>query len=283
MNTYYADDTYAKATKEDAPRKIHLFGGIVVHRDTETSLIQAIRDIKSKYTHPNMPIKWNFKDKLVNKKYEEYKRQDEYKIMLTNSREWRLSLFKEIQNFEYTILASCIESHSENPKTIQKIKNDLNTYCFENVLMRLGLDAKENGGNWQCVLDWPPDNDSKPFDTGYYQLFHFGKASSPNPAICGPLEKLGFSHSLHFTRTNHSPLMQLADLTIGAIRDHIECKIQGRESCVGTEAVEIFYDHIRNKNGKIPNYGIIPSSGSRQLKTQIEAIFSEKTKPQRSG
>ena len=221
MHSLYADDTYAKATKADAPRKIHLFGGIVVHRDAEASLIQAMRDVKSQYTHPNMPIKWNFRDTAIHKKYLEYDRKDEYQSMLANSREWRLALFQKIQGIEYTILASCIEAYSDDPKTIRETKNALNTYSFENVLMRLGLDAQEKGGNWQCVLDWPPNNDSKPFDTGYYQLFHFGKASSPNPAICGPLENLGFSHSLHFTRANHSPLMQLADLAIGATRDHI--------------------------------------------------------------
>lgn len=276
MHTLYADDTYAKVTKADAPRKIHLFGGIVVSRDVEASLIQAMRDIKSQYTHPNMPIKWNFRDTVIRKKYEEYDRLDEYKRMLRNSREWRLELFKKIEGVNYTIIASCIEAHSDEPKIIKKTKNPLNTYCFENVLMRLGLDAKEKGGNWQCVLDWPPDNDSRPFDTGYYQLFHFGKASSPKPAICGPLESLGFSHSLHFTRANHSPLMQLADLVIGATRDHIECKMQCRESSVGTEAVEIFYDHFRNKDGKIPSYGLIPSSSSGILKEHVNNIFNKK-------
>ena len=143
--------------------------------------------------------------------------------------------------------------------------------------MRVGIDAKKLGGVWQCVLDWPPDNDSRPFDRGYYQLFHFGKASSPNPANCGPLNLLGFSHSLHFTRSNHSPMMQLADLILGATRDHIECKMQGRDSSVGSEAVEIFYDHYRNLNGVIPRYGVIPSTSSESLGKSITEIFKQKT------
>lgn len=174
-------------------------------------------------------------------------------------------------------MASCIEAHSDEPGVVSKVKNDLNTYCFENVLMRVGLDAEGIGGHWQCVLDWPPSNDTKPFDRGYYKLFHYGQASSPKPALCGPLEKLGFSHSLHFTRANHSPLIQLTDLVLGATRSHIECQMQGRASGVGSEAVEIFYDHFRNKDGVIPRYGVAASTGSVKLAARIKRAFSRRT------
>lgn len=276
MYILYADDTYAKSSKEDEPRRIHLFGGVIVNRAVEQLIIKELREVKHQYTHPNMPVKWNFKDTSIRKKYEEFDRKDEYAQMLAASREWRLEMFRRINGLDYKIIMSCIEATSDKAKVTNQVKNELNTYCFENVLMRVGLDAKEFGGNWQCVLDWPPDNDTKPFDRGYYQLFHFGKASSPLPAICGPLEGRGFSHSLHFTRANHSPLMQLADLVLGATRDHIECRMQGRTSSVGSEAVDIFYDHYRNLNGNVPRYGVIASTSSKNLVTQINKIFSRK-------
>ena len=238
MHILYADDTYAKASKVDQPRSIHLFGGVVVSRDVETKIIDEINAVKSQFTHPNMPVKWNFKDSSIQQKYKEFSKEKEYEMMLAASREWRLEIFRRINLLDYTIIMSCIEHFSDNKQVIQEVKDKLNTYCFENVLMRVGLDAKELGGFWQCVLDWPSDNDSKPYDRGYYQLFHFGQASSPRPANCGALNKLGFSHSLHFTRSNHSPMMQLADMVLGATRDHIECRIQGRNSSVGSEAVD---------------------------------------------
>lgn len=196
--------------------------------------------------------------------------------MLKKSREWRLEIFQLINSIDYKIIVSCIESYSEQTDVANKLKNDLNTYCFENVLMRAGLEAKELSGKWQCVLDWPPDNDSKPFDRGYYQLFHSGKGPSSTRATCGPLEPLGFSHSLHFTKANHSPMMQLTDLILGATRDHIECKIQGRESSVGTEAVDIFYNHFRNKDGVVPKYGVVVSTGNTRLAGQIKEIFKKR-------
>jgi hypothetical protein len=276
MHILYADDTYAKASKEAQLGSIHLFGGLIANRAEEAKIIEEIRAVKSQYTHPNMPVKWNFKDSSIQLKYKEFNKEKDYEKMLANSRDWRLEIFQRINNLNYTIIVSCIEHFSDNKKVILDAKNKLNTYCFENVLMRVGLEAKELGGFWQCVLDWPPDNDSKPFDRGYYQLFHFGKASSPKPATCGPLNALGFSHSLHFTRSNHSPMMQLADLILGATRDHIECKMQGRNSSIGSEAVEIFYDHYRNLNGIIPRYGVIPSTGSKALEKSVSEIFKKR-------
>lgn len=281
MNILYADDTYAKASKVDTQASIHLFGGIVVSREVESAIIAVLQSVKSAYTHQNMPIKWNFKDPSIKKKYEEFDRIAEYHNMLRASREWRLEIFRKINGLKYTVIASAIKSFSSEKEVLKKVKDDLNSFCFENVLMRVGIDAKETGGYWQCVIDWPPDNDSRPFDQGYYKLYHFGKASSTKPSICGPLCQLGFSHSLHFTRCNHSPMMQLADLILGAIRDHLECRIQGRDSCVGSECVDLFYDHFRNADGVVPRFGVIASSGSKGLTAHIAEIFSRKAnKPQ---
>lgn len=276
MHILYADDTYAKTSTEDVPRKVHVFGGVIVDREIEEAIIEKIRSIKQEYTHPNMPIKWNFKDPTIKNKYEEFNRIDEYKKMLGASREWRLEIFRTLNDMEYKIIVACIESYSDEIETIKRVKNELNTYCFEMVLMQLGFDAKKIGGKWQIVIDWPPDNDSKPFDRGYYRLFHVGKTASGVSAFCGKLESLGFSHSLHFTRANHSPLMQFSDLVLGATRDHIECLIQGRESSVGTEAVNIFYDHFRNNDGVVPQYGVVVSTNNRPLLNHISQIFSKR-------
>lgn len=278
MHILYADDTYAKTSIEDVPQKVHLFGGVIVDRESEGEIIKRIRNVKQQYTHPNMPVKWNFKDTRIEAKFKEYERSKEYKNMLAASREWRLELFRQLSDIDYQIIVSCIEAYSDDNNVIQQVKNELNRYCFEMVLMQVGLEAREIGGKWQIVLDWPPDNDSKPFDRGYYKLFHSKKTLSGVSAKCGKLEPLGFSHSLHFTRANHSPLMQLADLVLGATRDHIECKIRGRESSVGTEAVEIFYDHYRNNNGTVPQYGVIASTNNNLLVNQINSIFSRKAK-----
>jgi hypothetical protein len=276
MKIFYADDTYAKESKSDEFPKIHIFGGVIVTRESEAEIIEKIRSVKQLYTHPNMPVKWNFRDPSISKKFKEYNKEEEYQSMLQKSRDWRLQIFREVDDLDYRIVASCISTLAESQKALNKVKEDLSTFCFENVLMRVGIDAKEDSDSWQCVLDWPGGNNSKPFDTGYYNLYHYGKGASGTEARSGKLEGLGFSHSLHFTRCNHSPMIQFSDLIIGAIKDHIECKIQGRNECVGSEAVDIFYNHLRNLNGSVPKYGIIASSSNKGLSQQISDIFKRK-------
>jgi hypothetical protein len=122
----------------------------------------------------------------------------------------------------------------------------------------------------------PPDKDPTPFNRGYYNLFHYGKTSANVVSHCGPLEKVGFSHSLVFTSCNHSPMLQLVDLAIGAVRDHIECQSQGRKSSVGTEVVNVFYNHFRNLNGVVPRYGVTAATGNEALAEKIASIFAKK-------
>jgi hypothetical protein len=276
MKIFYADDTHAKESKTDRFPKIHLLGGVIVSRESEEKIIQKLRSVKQEYTHPNMPVKWNFKDPTIKKKFTEFNKEKEYLSMLEKSREWRLKIFREVDELDYRIVAACISTHAESDEALRKVKEELSTYCFENILMRVGLDAAEELDSWQCVLDWPSGNNSKPFDTGYYTLYHYGKGASGTPAKCGKLEDLGFSHSLHFTRCNHSPMIQFADLVLGAIKDHIECKIQGRETSLGSEAVDIFYDHFRNLNGAVPRFGVVPSTSNADLSRQISKIFARK-------
>lgn len=276
MKTFYADDTYAKASKEDQDWSIHLFGGIAVDRENEPAFIDAIRKVKSQYTDKNMPIKWNFKDEKIKEKFKESKREEEYNNMLSKSSEWRLEIFRVVNKFDYQIIVSCIEAFPCNKKKRASLKKEINTYCFVNILERLALDAKKDHKFYQCVLDWPSEGDSHPFDDGYFKLYHDGQMSSSLECYAGPLEKLGFSHSLHFTRCIRSPLMQFTDLVIGATRAHIECKIQDRSYSIGTKAVEIFYSHYRNNNGTIPGYGVVTPTGNKNFLEKIKKIFNKK-------
>ncbi|MCK9555930.1 hypothetical protein M0R36_08990 [bacterium] len=278
MKTFYADDTYGKTSPDFPVPRFHLFGGIIADRGAEIAIVESIRKIKSEYTHPNLPIKWNFKDKKIQDTYKQFDHYPEYERMLEDSKKWRPAIFKMINDIPFTILVSCIEAYSCDKKGIVKLKKDLNTYCFEMVLMRAGIDAKDSGEYWQCILDWPPDQDPTPFNRGYYKLFHYGTSSADIVSHSGSLEKAGFSHSLLFASCNHSPMLQLVDMAIGAIRDHIECQIGRRGTCLGSEVVDIFYNHFRNLDGIVPKYGVSASTGNEKLVQQIENIFARRVK-----
>lgn len=205
MNTFFLDDTYGKPSPDYPVSRFHLFGGIIVTHEAELAIIEQMRAVKSAYTHPNLPIKWNFRDNKIQDRYKRFQREHEYQKMLVESKTWRSQLFQKINDIPYTILVSCIESFSHDKVGIIKLKKELNTYCFEMVLMRAGWDAKERGGKWQCILDWPPDEDPTPFNRGYYNLYHSGKSSAGITSHCGSLEKAGFSHSLLFCVMQSQP------------------------------------------------------------------------------
>ena len=276
MHTFYADDTYLKTSKEDPLPKIHIFGGVLASHAAEQEIIKAIKKVKSEYTHENMPIKWNFRDSSIKNIYEKHDRLNEFTRMVAESRAWRLSIAETLKHIQFKIVVSCIEAYSDDKQKIKGAKDNLLTYLFENLLMRVGLEAKGISDTWQCVLDWPPDSNPKPFDSAYYRLHHNGLDSTGKEIYAGPLSLIGFSPSLYYTRCNHSPLLQLSDLIVGATKDHIEANLQNRSSCVGSEFVNTVISRFRERDGVIDGYGVVASSGNPQLKSTITKLFGRK-------
>lgn len=276
MHTFYADDTYLKTSKEDPLPKIHIFGGVLASHTAELEIIKVIKTVKAGYTHENMPFKWNFRDSSIKSVYEKHDRLNEFTTMVTESRTWRLSIAEALKDIPFKIIVSCIEAYSDDKQKIKGAKDSLLTYLFENLLMRIGLEAKGSSDTWQCVLDWPPDGNPKPFDSAYYRLHHNGLDSTGNKIYAGPLSALGFSPSLYYTRCNHSPLLQLSDLIVGATKDHIEANLQGRASCVGSEFINALLSRFRERNGVIDGYGVVASSGNHQLKSVITNLFGKR-------
>lgn len=275
MYTFYADDTYAKADKEDQSNRLDLFGGFLISKSDEPSLLEIIKAEKVKYTHPNLPIKWNFKDTPIREKYEEFNRKEEYKIMLAKSNDWRREIIKKSLHLDYKIICGIIEPYSTDPKVIKKSKSDFLKYSLENILMRIGLDVKDKNRETFIVLDWPPDGNPQPFVQGFYRLFHTGFSSAGSQLICGKLSDCQFYHSLLFAKCNHSPMLQFSDLIIGSIKDFVECRLSGRQNLFAAEMFEMYKHKIRSSKGSIMNYGLITSSGNSSFKQKLKELLNE--------
>lgn len=275
MKTFYADDTYCKSDKSDKTNRIHLFGGILISKSDETRLLEIISDAKSKYTHPNLPMKWNFKDTIIKDKFQEFKRLDEYKAMLADSNSWRKEIIKNSLELDYTIVCGIIESFSDDMKLAKKSKPEFLKYSFENLLMRIGIDANNKDYETYVIVDWPPDGNPQPLVQAYYRLFHQGKSSAGTPIRCGKLSDCNFFHSLLFAKCNHSPLLQFSDLIIGSIKDYLEAKLSKRQNLFATEIFELYKCKIRFGNGTMLGYGIIPPSGNQSFRGKIKRILEE--------
>lgn len=274
MKIFYADDTYAKEEKDSTSPRINLFGGIVISKENELALLNIIKEEKAKFTHPNLPIKWNFKDTLVKEKFDRFKRQEEYKKMLAASNTWRREIIERSTEIDYQIICGIIQSYSNDTKVVKKSKPDLLKYSFENVLMRLGIDALEHGEETMVLLDWPPENNPQPFIEAFYRLFHVGQSSAGTMIKSGKLSDCRFFHTLLFAKCTHSPILQFTDLVIGAVKDFVESKIMDRQNLFANEIFNLLKPKLRQLNGKILGYGIIPPTGNAGFRTKLASIFS---------
>lgn len=274
MKTFYGDDSYFKSNKEIETNNITLFGGFLIEKEDEKKLIEIIQNNKGKYTHINMPIKWNMKDTSIKETYNEFKKTSNLEDLIKNSREFRLNLIRDSLSINYKIICSCIQQYSIKRDVNLKTKELVFEYMFENLITRIGNEAKSYPDQYQIVLDWPHNNNPKPYNRNYYYMYNSKKTYSGNNNMIGPLMKLNFSPSLLFAQMNHNPLLQFADILIGALKDTIEMKLQNRDNCLGKECIDLVKNKFRSsKNGKIVGYGIAVASGNQELRKQIEEII----------
>lgn len=272
MKIFYADDTYAKSDQEDKVSRIHILGGIIIPKKQEGELIDIIRTEKSKYTHANLPMKWNFKDNKIKDKFEQYSRTGEYKEMLIASNIWRKNIIQNSLNLDYKIICSVIENYSEKKDVIIGLREDLIKYSFENILLRLGMDAANRSYETLIIMDWPPSENPRPYLEAYYKLYHTGK-SSGNVVLTSSLSESNFFHSLLFAKCNHSPLLQFSDLIIGSLKDCIESKLFNKKNDFAVEMFNIYKGKFRSRNGKIIGYGLLPPTGNKDFKEKLEKLI----------
>ena len=274
MNTFFGDDTYLKFSEDDPVPRISILGGILISDTEELRLINSIKSIVGKYTHPDLPVKYNFKDSSVKQAYEEFNKGEDFKKILSNSLQIRKEILEASVNIEYQIIVSCIKGFSQKRDVLIAKKADMTQYGLENLLFRLGNEAKGKKQRYQIVFDWPNSSDPKPFYRTYYYVYNRDKTISGGKNHCGPLKNFGFSSSILFTKASHNSCLQFVDIVIGAMRDTIEMCIDGRDECTGNQMVEIVKDKIRKSpSGKRVGYGIIIANGNEDIRKVLEKQF----------
>lgn len=274
MKLFYADDTYAKEIKDDPFPRVNVFGGILIDKDFEPALLDIISEAKSKFTHPNLPIKWNFKDTLVKEKFDKFGRQEEYRLMLSQSNLWRKEIIERCSQIDYKIICGVVQSYSSDVKVVKRSKPELLKYAFENVLMRLGMDALDHQDQTIVILDWPPESNPQPFTEGYYRLFHQGKSSAGTALRSGKLADCKFFHTLLFAKCTHSPILQFTDLVLGAIKDYLEARFTNRQNLFAFEVFNLLQPKFRQSNGRVLGWGLIPPTGNTVFKEKLKHFIS---------
>lgn len=274
MYKWYADDTSMHKKIGNSKRPIFLFGGIFISRKDEILLSEFMQELKSRYTGKDMPVKYNLKS--LKDKYKRFGKEEDFKYLVADFDEWRRLLIKEVLKYDIKIFVSCIENKYADQKQQKDIKENLSSFMFSNALMRLGLHVKQRKIEYtQVILDWPEGSEPNPFDKEYYYAYNRGHNSSEIEYYCGKLCDLSFDKTLYYARCNHSNILQLADIILGATRHWIETELENREYSIGKELAEMFFPKFYSYQGKILGYGINVASNNDNLKEELSRIIQK--------
>jgi hypothetical protein len=253
MLKWYADNS--EMSTEKGKPNVLVFGGVIIDKKSEKQIETLLREIKSKYTYPTLPIKWNFKD--LEGVYAEWNRQKDYELLKLKSYEWRTEIFERSLEIDYKVVIACTERYiSKLP--LKKIKEQLTGITFTQALMRIGLFAKDLPfkDNFEIILDWPDSSNPKPFNHEYFRAYNLGISSSGVTFHSGALIRLGFNDSLYFAKSTHSGVLQFVDLVIGASKDFILKTIQGNDNSLGYDLTVKILSKYRGYPEKIIDYGM---------------------------
>ncbi|MGB2164799.1 MAG: DUF3800 domain-containing protein [Flavobacteriaceae bacterium] len=252
---WYADNSELSSVKGETD--VLLFGGVILDELTSNKIKELMIKIKSQYTYPTMPIKWNMKD--LKDTYVEMSRVGEFKKLLNNSSKWRTMFFEELDSLDFKILVSVVKKFSSTKK-LTKVKEDLINISFSQALMRLGLFANENYNDYdkfEVILDWPESSNPKPFNREYFRAFNFGKSNYDIEYYSGPLDNLKFNDSIYFVKSTHSVNLQFADLVIGSAKDFLLKCIDGRKSSLGYDLTKKILHKYRGYPHDILTNGLV--------------------------
>ncbi len=273
MNTYYADLTEFKSNKEAKTKDVVVLGGILISNSEEQKLSTLIRQVKTKYVNPDMPIKYNFKD--LKPVYESFNLLSEFDNLLKKSRDWRKEIVELSLQVDYKIIIAIIKNFQSHKAEQKSIRSQLHNFAFSDVLMRVAMEVKRNKLKPACViLDWPESNNPKPFNSAYYYGYWRGKTCNDQEYYSGTLKSLEFHDTVLFASANHSNMLQFSDLIIGAMKDFLDTELNSREYSIGKELSEIFISKLNGFPKKM-NYGLSVSSNNFDFNSRIKKMLEK--------
>lgn len=270
MLKWYADNSEL-SSKKGKPNVL-VFGGVIVDNNSEKQIQNLLREVKEKYTDPNFPVKWNFKDLEI--VYTEWDRKADYEHLKHESSEWRREIFERSLEIDYTVVLACTERY-QSKKPLQEIKEKLTSITFAQALMRIGLFASDLNSkeHFEIILDWPDSSNPKPFNREYFNAYNIGESCSGVKFYSGRLKSLGFNDSLYFAKSTHSAVLQFTDLIIGAAKDFILQTIRDKKHTLGYNLTRAILGKYRGYPERIINLGMnfAPKNDNyRKLGEEIE-------------
>jgi hypothetical protein len=232
-----------------------VIGGYAIARNKVAPLLKNVRAVKEKRgLNPHCPVKWNMRD--LDKALMAHGLLGQSDILIGQSNVLRTELLNELTAAGATIFASAILAYSNKKQVLGETREDLVSFSFGNLLMRVGLFCKETAGGRRVdvLLDWPEGNDRRPFTTEYYTGWRYGRSGPEEKAVkyeCGALTDLAFSPAPTFAGMEFEPRLQLADLVVGATREFINFTLgKAKEGAFGVQQFRSIIPHFYQAAGR---------------------------------
>jgi hypothetical protein len=250
-----------------------VIGGYAIPRDNVSALLENVKKVKEKRgLNPHCPIKWNMKD--LDRALTAHDLVGQKDILINQSDVLRTELLNALTAAGATIFASAIQAYSNNKQVLGQTKQDLVSFSFGNLLMRVGLFCKGAAGGRRVdvLLDWPERNDRGPFTSEYYTGWRHGRSGPEGKAVpykCGPLADIGFAPTAAFAAMDFEPRLQLADLVVGATRQFINfCLDKAEENSFGVQRFKSLVPNLYRASN-ILGRGVTVSPTNSEFSTAV--------------
>lgn len=238
--------------------KIYVMGGYIISTDQVLNLKNKIDGIKeNNKISVDMPIKWNFKDKAIEKIYIDRYGKDYHNELVGKADKIREEILSAIQEPSLNIIIVVSASYKD------AVPKGWNFYseCFTNCLQRIGMDLKDKKmSDVQIVLDSQCKDRQNEIHDVFKKAYYEGVDINGNSYFSGPLKNYKIYPTLLSGSDLHSTELQLADIIIGATNYFLQSVEFGKDE---TRSIRFFTPLLplfrRDEKGNILRYGILLS------------------------
>jgi hypothetical protein len=161
-----------------------VIGGYTIPSFRVWPLLKKVREIKEACgLDPHCPVKWNMKD--LDRALEAHGLIDQKAALIDQSNAIRTELLNALAAAGGKMFASIIRAYSNKRQILGETKEDLVSFSFGNLLMRVGLFCKDAPGSRRVdvLLDWPEGNNRRPFTAEYHTGWRYGRSGPEGKGV----------------------------------------------------------------------------------------------------
>jgi hypothetical protein len=239
---------------ERKPPDVLVIGGYTIPSFQVGPLLKKVREIKEAHgLDPHCPVKWNMRG--LDRALEAHGLIDQKVTLIGQSNVIRSDLLNALAALGGKMFASIIRAYSNKKQILGETKEDLVSFSFGNLLMRVGLFCKDVAGGRRVdvLLDRPEGNNRRPFTAEYHTGWRYGRSGPEGKAVpyqCGALADIAFAPTPIFAGMEFEPRLQLADLVVGAVREFIRFSLgKANEDSFGVQRFKSLIRHFHQVAG----------------------------------